>query len=79
MNEKYVTCFGDNFLIIYNKKKWKKKIMGIGWGLWHRKNLRAPMYLNHQSPQPNPHTFFFTLTQSCQIQMRRTILVIYKL
>ena len=25
MNEKYVTYFGDNFLIIYNKKKWKKK------------------------------------------------------
>ena len=57
------------------EKKWKKKIiMGIGWGLWHRKNLRAPVYLNHQSPQPNPHTFFFTITQSCQIQMRRTII-----
>ena len=79
MNEKYVTCFGNNFFIIYNKKNGEKKIMGIGRGLWHRENLRAPMYLNHQSPQPNPHTFFFTLTQSCQIQMRRTILVIYKL
>ena len=39
-------------------KLMEKKIMGIGWGLWHRKILRAPKYLNHQSPQPNPHTFF---------------------
>ena len=35
--------------------------MGIGWRLYHRKITRVPKYLNDQSPQPNPHTFFFTL------------------
>ena len=43
------------------KKNEEKKIMGIAWGLCHRKIARVPEYLNHQSPQPNPHTFFFTL------------------
>ena len=54
-NEKF---FFIDFLKKKNKKLMEKKIMGIGWGLWHRKILRAPKYLNHQSPQPNPHTFF---------------------
>ena len=36
----------------------KKWVLGIGWGLCHRKIARASEYLNHQSPQPNPHTVF---------------------
>ena len=73
MNEKYVTYFGDNFLIIYNKKKWKKIIMGIGWGLCHRKIARVPKYLNNQSPQPNPHTFFLHYKIKCRSFMSLTI------
>ena len=36
-------------------------LMGIGWGLCHRKIARVPKYLNHQSPQPNSHTFFYII------------------
>ena len=60
---KWMKILVDFFKISFYdwKKNEKKMLMGIGWGLCHRKTTRVSKYLNHQSPQPNPHTFFFTL------------------
>lgn len=47
-------------IFLYNEKKFSgKKIMGNGWGLWHKKVTMVYKHLNHQAPQANHHTFFY--------------------
>ena len=57
----WVIFWRENFF--RETEKWG---LGIGRGLWHRKVEGVPKNLNRQSPQPNPHTFFFTLNWTHQ-------------